>query len=114
MINGDGGQTRDFVYVEDVVRANVLAVTTDLRGTYNVGTGIETSVNVLYACIAKHACSTQIAHHGPPKAGEQHRSVLDSRKLQDATKWTPTVFLDEGLQRTVAFFAELGLRRKTT
>jgi UDP-glucose 4-epimerase len=113
-INGDGGQTRDFVYVEDVVRANVLAVTTDLRGTYNVGTGIETSVNVLYAYVAKHACSTQVPHHGPPKAGEQHRSVLDSRKLQAATNWTPTVLLDEGLQRTVAFFAESGLRRKTT
>jgi UDP-glucose 4-epimerase len=114
MINGDGEQTRDFVYVEDVVQANVLAVTTDLRGTYNVGTGIETSVNVLYAYVAKHACSTQVPHHGPPKAGEQQRSVLDSRKLQGATSWTPTVLLDEGLQRTVAFFAESGLRRKIT
>jgi UDP-glucose 4-epimerase len=51
MINGDGEQTRDFVYVEDGT-ANVLAVTTDLRGIYNVGTGIETPVNVLYAYVA--------------------------------------------------------------
>lgn len=114
MINGDGEQTRDFVYVEDVVRANALAVTTDLRGIYNVGTGIETSVNVLYTYVAKHARSTQVPEHGPPKAGEQQRSVLDYRKLQAATNWTPTVLLDEGLQRTVAFFAESGLRRKTT
>lgn len=114
IINGDGDQTRDFIYVEDVVRANVLAVTTDLHGTYNVGTGVETSVNVLYGYLAKHAGSTQAPHHGPPKAGEQQRSVLDSRKLQAATNWTPSTVLDEGLRRTVAFFAEQGLQRKTT
>jgi UDP-glucose 4-epimerase len=114
MINGDGEQTRDFVFVEDVVRANVLAVTTDLHGIYNVGTGIETSVNTLYSAIAKHAGATQVPLHGPPKAGEQQRSVLDSQKLQAATTWRPTVSLDEGLRRTVAFFAEPGFRRKTT
>jgi UDP-glucose 4-epimerase len=114
IINGDGEQTRDFIYVEDVVRANVLAVTTDLHGIYNVGTGIETSVNVLYAYLAKHAGSTQAPHHGPPKAGEQLRSVLDCRKLQAATNWRPTALLDEGLQQTIAFFAERGSRRKTT
>jgi UDP-glucose 4-epimerase len=108
LINGDGEQTRDFVYVDDVVQANVLAVTTDLRGIYNVGTGIETSVNDLYAGIATHACSTQGPQHGPAKAGEQRRSVLDCRKLQAATNWRPTVLLDEGLQRTVAYFAEPG------
>jgi UDP-glucose 4-epimerase len=113
IINGDGEQTRDFIYVEDVVRANMLAVTTDLRGIYNVGTGIETSVNVLYAHLAKHTGSTQRPRHGPSKAGEQQRSVLDNRKLQAATKWTPTVSLDEGLRHTVAFFAEPGSRRKT-
>jgi UDP-glucose 4-epimerase len=113
IINGDGEQTRDFIYVEDVVRANVLAVTTDLRGIYNVGTGIATSVNVLYAHLAKHTGSTQRPRHGPSKAGEQQRSVLDNRKLQAATKWTPTVSLDEGLRHTVAFFAESGSRRKT-
>jgi UDP-glucose 4-epimerase len=113
IINGDGEQTRDFIYVEDVVRANVLAVTTDMRGIYNVGTGIETSVNVLYAHLAKHTGSTQGPRHGPPKAGEQQRSVLDSRKLQAATQWTPTVALEEGLRQTVAFFAEPGSRRKT-
>jgi UDP-glucose 4-epimerase len=114
IINGDGEQTRDFIYVEDVVRANVLAVTTELRGIYNVGTGIETSVNALYALVAKHAGATQEPRHGPSKAGEQQRSVLDCRKLQATTTWRPTVALDEGLQHTVAFFAEEGSRRKTT
>jgi UDP-glucose 4-epimerase len=114
IINGDGEQTRDFVYVEDVVRANVLAVTTDLHGIYNVGTGIETSVNVLYTYLAKHSGTTDAPRHGPPKAGEQRRSVLDSRKLRAATPWTPTISIDEGLRRTVAYFAEQHSGRKTT
>jgi UDP-glucose 4-epimerase len=114
IINGDGEQTRDFIYVEDVVRANVLAVTTDLVGTYNVGTGIETSVNVLYTSLAKHAGSTQGPQHGPAKAGEQQRSVLDCRKLRAAAQWAPSVALDEGLRRTVAYFAEQASPRKTS
>lgn len=114
IINGDGGQTRDFICVEDVVRANVLAVTTDLCGVYNVGTGVETSVNALYASLAKHAGSTLAPCYGPAKAGEQRRSVLDYRKLQSAANWTPEVSLDEGLRRTVAYFAAAASRRKST
>jgi UDP-glucose 4-epimerase len=114
VINGDGEQTRDFVYVDDVVRANILAVTSDLHGIYNVGTGIETSVTTLYTLLAKHAGSTLTAQHGPPKAGEQRRSVLDSRRLQAATSWRPHVSLDEGLARTVAYFAARQTPRKTT
>jgi UDP-glucose 4-epimerase len=113
-INGDGEQTRDFIYVDDVVRANVLAVTTDLGGIYNVGTGLETSVNILYAHLARHAGATLPPRHGPPKPGEQRRSVLDGRKLQAAANWTPTVSLEEGLRRTVVYFAEQRTRRKTT
>jgi UDP-glucose 4-epimerase len=114
IINGDGEQTRDFIYVDDVVRANVLAVTTDLSGIYNVGTGLETSVNVLYAHLAKHAGATLPPRHDPPKPGEQRRSVLDYRKLQAVANWTPMVSLEEGLRRTVVYFAEQLTRRKTT
>src|SRR5262245_29393217 len=111
IINGDGEQTRDFIYVDDVVQANVLAVTTDLCGIYNVGSGIETSVTMLYARLAKHVGFSLAPHQGPPKPGEQRRSVLDCRKLQAAANWTPTVSLDDGLRRTVAYFAERALRR---
>jgi UDP-glucose 4-epimerase len=114
LINGNGDQTRDFIYVADVVRANMLAVTTALRGIYNVGTGIETSVNALYAALAKQASAALAPQYGPPKAGEQRRSVLDYRKLQAATAWVPTVFMEEGLQRTVAYFADPTPRGKTT
>ena len=114
IINGDGEQTRDFVYVDDVVRANVLAVTTDLSGIYNVGTGLEPSVNVLYAHLAKHAGAPLPPRHDPPKPGEQRRSVLAYRKLQAVAHWTPTVSLEEGLRRTVVYFAAQLTRRKTT
>jgi UDP-glucose 4-epimerase len=114
IINGDGEQTRDFVYVGDVVGANVLAVTTDLHGVYNVGTGIETSVNTLYTSLARHMGTSGTPSYGPPKAGEQRRSVLDSRKLQAATNWRPTIVLDDGLRRTLAYFAEQRFGGKTT
>ena len=114
IINGDGEQTRDFIYVDDVARANVLAVTTDLRGIYNVGTGIETSVNTLYTAVATHTSAPLSARHEPPKAGEQRRSVLDCRKLQAVADWAPTVFFDEGLRRTVSYFAEPASGGKTT
>jgi UDP-glucose 4-epimerase len=114
VINGDGEQTRDFIYVDDVVRANVLAVTTDLQGIYNVGSGIETSVNTLYAHLAKQTKATVAPQHAPAKAGEQRRSVLDSRKLQAVTSWTPSVSLEEGLRCTVTYFAERLAGRKTT
>ena len=82
-INGSGDQTRDFVFVSDVVAAN-MAVTErpELTGAYNVGTGIETSVNTLYAEMAKILGVSAPAHHGPAKAGEQMRSVLDGSLLQ--------------------------------
>lgn len=114
IINGDGEQTRDFVYVDDVVRANVLAVTTDLQGIYNVGTGTETSVNMLYDHLAAHTASAPAPRHGPAKAGEQRRSVLSSHKLQAATSWRPMVALEEGLRRTVAYFAAERSDRKTS
>jgi len=114
LINGDGEQTRDFVYVADVVRANVFAVITDLRGTYNVGTGIETSVNRLYAHLAGQASVSQPAPHGPPKAGEQRRSVLSWQKLHEAMHWSPEVALDEGLRCTLAYFAGRAGRPKTS
>jgi UDP-glucose 4-epimerase len=114
VINGDGEQTRDFIYVDDVVRANLLAVTTELRGIYNVGTGVETSVNALYAQLARQTQATRPPQHGPAKAGEQRRSVLDCRRLQMAANWRPEVPLEEGLRRTVAYFAERLERRKSS
>lgn len=100
-INGTGEQTRDYVFVEDVVRANMAASELGLAGIFNVGTGIETSVTDLYVTLCKVLGVDARAEHGPAKAGEQIRSVLDGSKLRMLADLPAPVLLDEGLQRTV-------------
>ncbi|TKB90868.1 MAG: NAD-dependent epimerase/dehydratase family protein [Nitrospira sp.] len=106
IINGNGRQTRDFVYVEDVVEANLAAMGQDIQGTYNVGTGEETSVNDLLGILVRHTNSTCKEVHGPAKGGEQARSVIDSGKLRQELSWDSRTELSEGLKRTVDYFRE--------
>ena len=104
-INGSGEQTRDFVYVGDVVAANVaLAERDDLRGPYNVGTGVETSVNQLHAAMAEVLGDPRPARRGEAKAGEQMRSVLDGSALRQAAGLAEPVALREGLGKTLEWF----------
>jgi UDP-glucose 4-epimerase len=109
-INGTGEQTRDYVFVEDVVRANMAATELDLTGPYNVGTGIETSVNALYAALCKVIGTTKPAVHAPAKPGEQTRSVLDASRLWKAAKLQPPVPLSEGLRQTVDWMRSVAVR----
>jgi UDP-glucose 4-epimerase len=102
-INGDGRQTRDYVYVGDVVAANLAAVTAP-PGAYNVGTGVETSVTELFDVIARACGSAQAAAHGPAKAGEQLRSCLAIDVSAEQLTWTPQVALADGIAQTVASF----------
>jgi UDP-glucose 4-epimerase len=105
VINGDGGQTRDFVYVGDVARANLLALErSDATGGINIATGIETSVNDIYAGIKSASGSSVVAQHGPARPGEQRRSCLDPKLAERVLGWRPTVTLGEGLTRTYDFF----------
>jgi UDP-glucose 4-epimerase len=106
IVNGNGRQTRDFVYVEDVVEANLAAMGQDIQGTYNVGTGEETSVNDLLGILVRHTNSTCKEVHGPAKGGEQARSVIDSGKLRQELSWESRTELSEGLKRTVDYFRE--------
>jgi len=103
-INGSGAQTRDFVYVDDVVAANLAAIDGDFRGAYNVGTGVETSISDLHARMARITGATRPATHAPAKAGEQMRSVLDGRRLRTLAKLPEPVPLDDGLRRTLEWF----------
>jgi UDP-glucose 4-epimerase len=100
-INGTGEQTRDYVFVEDVMRANMAVSESDLTGIFNVGTGRETSVNELYATLCNAIGSNAKAEHGPAKAGEQMRSVLDGSKLRKAAGLPEPVLIEEGIRRTV-------------
>jgi len=92
-INGDGEQTRDFVYVGDVVEANMAVTDSADSGPFNVGTGVETSINQLASLLGINAV------HGPAKTGEQRRSVLDGSKLGVAR-----TALREGLEKTERWF----------
>jgi len=104
VVNGDGGQTRDFVHVADVVAANVAAFQRRLPGVFNVGTGVETSVRELYGLVAA-ACGVEAPpRFGPAKAGEQRRSVLDVALAREALGLTQLVPLDAGMRATAEWF----------
>ncbi|MCZ6856432.1 MAG: NAD-dependent epimerase/dehydratase family protein [Gemmatimonadetes bacterium] len=109
---GDGSQTRDYVYVEDVARANVAAANHEVGAfasiddlAFNVGTGIETSVNDLArTLLTVVGANLQIAR-APARAGELARSAVNPAKLARQWDWTPQVDLAEGLQRTYDWIA---------
>ena len=105
-INGDGKQTRDYVYVHDLVRANMAASERDLEGIYNAGTGVETSVNELFDELRRPTGFDREAEHGPAKPGEQARSVLDATKLRTEGDLPPFVTLRDGISETVAWLRE--------
>jgi UDP-glucose 4-epimerase len=105
-IYGDGAQTRDFVYVEDVARANLAALESDFVGALNIGTRCETDVNALYAQLAKVAEVARPAVHAEAKPGEQRRSCIDPQRALDVLGWSPRIALADGLARTWRFFAE--------
>jgi UDP-glucose 4-epimerase len=103
-IYGEGKQTRDYVYGLDVARANYLAFEKEFVGAVNIGTGIETDVNQLYAMLAEGAGSKQAATHAPARAGEQQRSVIDPTRARMVLGWEPKMQLREGLATTLKFF----------
>jgi UDP-glucose 4-epimerase len=104
IINGNGRQTRDFVFVDDVAQANLVAMRQEAHGVYNVGTGVETSVNELFRVLAGLTGSPAKEVHGPAKLGEQLRSVIDPSRIKQELGWEAKVDLAEGLKQTVEFF----------
>lgn len=103
-INGTGEQTRDFVYISDVVSANLAAIEKRYNGVLNIGTGIETTVNDIYRLLNEIIQNSQDAVHGPPMVGEQLRSVLNWSKAKEELHWSPEVSLKRGLTETVVYF----------
>ena len=104
VINGDGTQTRDFVFVEDVVESNLLALNYPKSDIFNIGTSIETDINSIFRLLKKTTGSKQKEIHAPPKPGEQQRSVLDFSKAERLLKWRPNYSLEEGIAKTVEYF----------
>lgn len=109
---GDGSQTRDYVFCKDVARAVHLAATRPLppvgpldARAFNIGTGIETSVNELAEQLKRSAGATTPIERAPARAGELQRSALVTRKAADELGWRPEVSLADGLAETFAYFA---------
>jgi len=107
-INGDGLQTRDYVFVGDVAKANLLALeNSDKIGIFNVGTGVETDVVQLFNEINKHFSDKFDEQHGPPKPGEQKTSCLNFEKIQREMGWAPAVNFTEGIRLTYEWFKKV-------
>ncbi len=106
VINGDGLQTRDFTYVEDIAAANLLALAYPKAGTFNIGTGRETDILTIYQHLQRLTGSPLGPQHGPAKPGEQRRSSLNADLARKKLGWEPRVSLEEGLARTVAAFQQ--------
>ncbi|MGE5699144.1 MAG: NAD-dependent epimerase/dehydratase family protein, partial [Deltaproteobacteria bacterium] len=106
IVNGDGEQTRDFVYVGDVVRANLTALSRGDGKSINIGTGVETDINTVFRALRDLSGSRQEEIHGPGMPGEQRRSCLENLLASIELGWYPETPLEEGLARTLDFFRE--------
>jgi len=104
IINGNGKQTRDFVYVDDVVEASILAMKSKKSGIYNIGTGKETDINTIFRKLKKLTASNCKKVHGPAKPGEQKRSCLDYSKAKRELGWRPEYSVERGLEEVVRWF----------
>jgi len=100
-IYGDGEQLRDYVYVEDVAQANLLALNKGEGEIFNVGSGVGTSVNTLFKHLKEITQFMGTAVYAPPRAGELTRSVLNAEKIHKELGWQPKVDIEEGLRLTL-------------
>ncbi len=100
---GDGRQTRDFVYVDDVVRALYLSLNIDCCGEINIGSGVETNLLNIGSHIEKALGGPIKIKEMPAKAGEQRRSCLSHQLAKDVLNWDPKINMEEGIKRTIAW-----------
>jgi UDP-glucose 4-epimerase len=100
-INGDGKQTRDFTFVKDIARANVLALESDAVGIFNVGTGVPTDINTIHDILTELTDYKLEVEHAPAALGEVRATYLDSSKAKNTLGWEAQVSLYEGLRQVV-------------
>jgi UDP-glucose 4-epimerase len=106
-IHGDGKQTRDFVYVTDVAKANSLAANSEAtNAVVNIGSGQETSINQLAAIIKEMAVSDSSIAHVPPRISDGRRSLADIRNAKRLINYEPEIFMTEGLTQLGKSFSE--------
>ena len=106
VINGDGEQMRDYVHVSDCARANLLATSTDSNGIFNIGSCVGTTVNQIFTTLKEITAYPMEPVFGPAKLGETREIYLDAAKAGQILNWKPSMGLKQGLEQTVAYFAE--------
>jgi UDP-glucose 4-epimerase len=106
VLYGNGELERDYIYVDDVVRANVLCIEKGSRSTYNIGTGISTSVKGLYHAISETTKTKNEIEFAPKRPGELERNVLDCKKAKRDLGWEPGTDLKKGLEKTYQWFVK--------
>jgi UDP-glucose 4-epimerase len=113
VIHWDGEQVRDYVYVDDVAQANLLAATLGDERCYCIGTGAGTSVNQLYQLVCAAVGVAVAPARGPRRAGDLHAAYFDTQRARDELGWAPTLSLRDGVTRTVEWFrSELWMARR--
>lgn len=106
IINGDGRQTRDFIFIDDVVEANLLVLKSNKVGIFNIGTTKETDINTLFRKLKNITRANCEKVYGPKRPRDQKRSCLNFQKANQEIGWKPKVSLEEGLQKTVEWFVK--------
>ena len=101
-IFGDGKQTRDYVYVDDVVRAHRIVLEGQDQVTVNIGSGVGTSVIELFQLMAQEAEYPLLPKYGDPRPGDVEHVVLDVSKARRELGWVPQTTLEDGLRQTLA------------
>ena len=104
IINGSGKQTRDFVFVEDIVAGSILALESDKVGIFNLGTAVETDINTIFFKLKEILKSDCEEVHGPAMAGESARSCLDFSLAKKTLVWEPKYNFQQGLEKTADWF----------
>lgn len=106
VINGAGTNTRDYVYIDDVVNAYLAPLESPRSGVYNIGTGRETSTLEIFRFLNAHFDDHFAEYHGPEAIGEQEKSSLSISKAKKELGWKPSVSLEEGIAATVSWALE--------
>ncbi|MCX7945134.1 MAG: SDR family NAD(P)-dependent oxidoreductase [Deltaproteobacteria bacterium] len=109
VIYGDGKQTRDYIFIADVVEANLAAIGSTYNGPINVGTGIETDVNTIYSLLCEITGFSGEAVYAPARVGEQRRSVISNNLLKEVLGVENLTPLRIGLEKTVEYFRSTAL-----
>lgn len=100
-IHGDGLQTRDFVYVDDVVQAFIMSLNSEIIGEFNIGSGVEKNLLDVVSAIEVALGRKIEIEYREPKLGEELRSCLDSSLAKKVLNWQPQIKLEEGIRRTI-------------